>query len=156
MGRLGCLAAACVIAFSTPAAAKVKVQLHIMDPGAKLVLSSGVEVRYFTLEPYKKLLEMDNELWLARKKLETVGEIEANLRRIIDDKDKLLLSKQTECNVYRERSERLYKKWSDAETALSKERSKFSWSSFGIGLGVGSGITAIAVTAIIISVKVAK
>lgn len=157
MGRLGSLTATILIVLlATPAAAKVRVQLHIMDPGVKLKLSSGVEVRYFTLEPYKKLLAMDRELWLSRQKVGVFAQVEKSLRGIIEDKDKLILSKQSEINIYSERADRVHKKWNQCEKDLTKSRSKFSWGSFGIGLGVGSGITALAITAIIISVKVSS
>jgi len=154
MGRLGSLGAALFIVLTTPAAAKVTAQLHIMDPGVKLVLSSGVEVRYFTLEPYKKLLAMDRELWLARQKVEAFGQVEKSLRGIIEDKDKLILSKQNELNIFTARSERLDKKWRACEKDLVKARGRFSLSSFGIGLGVGAGVTALTIVAIIIAVKV--
>jgi hypothetical protein len=154
MGRLGSFTAALLIVLSTPAAAQVKVQLHIMPPGVKLKLDSGVEVRYFTLEPYKKLLDMDKELWLARQKVESFVQVEKGLRGIIEDKDKLILSLQTSMNIMTTRSERLGEKWKTCEKGLVKARSKFSWGSFGIGLGIGSGITALTITAIVIAVKI--
>lgn len=139
-----------------PAHCKVKVQLHYMPPGVDYQIPGGDRVRYFTLDMYKKLLQMDHELWVASQQIETLSKMYSNFTEMLKQKDLLIDSKNKEIKIYAGRADRVTKLWYKSEEALAKERDKFSWSSFGLGLGIGAGAAAIAISAVVIAVSTSK
>jgi len=117
--------------------APTEVEIHIMPPGSPVV-SDGVRFQGFTFNEYKLLLQMDNELHLARKQIKLVGDLELQFEAALQAKDQVIVTLRQDVETYETRSERLDGKWKKCEEDLV-EVSGGSWVPWVIA-GVGAAI----------------
>lgn len=104
----------------------------------------------FTLEEYKKLLEMDHKLHTEEQKAIEYTSIIENQGLIIQQKDVLIESLEKDKTILEQQSERLGEKW---RTCLN-ESEGFPWDTvfWGAGAGLVVGITAAVITYLTLSV----
>lgn len=152
MGRPGGFWAVVLLLLTTPAAAKVSVQLEYITPGTALTLESGEEVRYYKLNEYKLLLKLDNSYSISLQQIDLLGKSLDTWKTIAGSMNEVIQSKDREIEIYEGRSDRLYEKWGKCEDELSEARSSFDWSSFGLGVVVGGTVVAIGLSITVIAV----
>lgn len=87
----------------------------------------------FTLEEYKKLLEMDSELFTEKEKTKEKDSIIENQGLIIQQKDVLITTLEKDKTILEGQSERLGEKWRDCLA----ESEGIPWSSLGWGIAAG-------------------
>jgi hypothetical protein len=101
------------------AGAPVKVEIHYMPPGEKIYLPSAKGWgKGFSLEEYKVLLQMDNDLYHARQQLKLMGDLKLKWHHLLEEKDKIITTVESDRDTYKERSERLKEKWGQCEEDL--------------------------------------
>jgi ElaB/YqjD/DUF883 family membrane-anchored ribosome-binding protein len=94
----------------------------------------------FTLEEYKKLLEMDHALHIEKEKAREKDSIITNQGLIIQQKDAVIVTLEKDKDVLEEQVTRLGEKW---RTCL-EESEGIPWSSIGWGAAVGVVVGVIA------------
>lgn len=98
--------------------APTEVEIHFMPPGTPLELKlEGVKTRvqYFTFDEYKLLLKMDQDLWDAMERLRIYKDIDKKYEKIIEQKDTIIGTLQSDIEVKNARIARVEELWHKAE-----------------------------------------
>jgi len=119
----------------------VQIEIHYMAPGVKAWIPPPVNGwgKGFTFEEYKKLLEMDGDLHVARQQLKLVEDLKLNWEALLQDKDELITNYKEVTAIRVTRETRLNENWKTCEKALVKESGGdyLPWIIAGVGAGIG-------------------
>jgi len=124
--------------------APAQVEIHYMPPGTSLKLQGGQRVKYYTFDEYKLLLTLDGDLWTANQQLETLGELKLSWNNLLEQKDKVITTLQTDVTTFQGRAVRLQGKWDTCEDSLVKASGGSIWPWVIAGTGVVVGIVGVA------------
>lgn len=93
-------------------------EFRILPPGHDGQVDGVGRARYFYLGEYLKLAEFDHELFVMRKDMENLREVESALKTILAQQGKELSSLRSDIQILTTRSQRLEGSWSDCEGKL--------------------------------------
>jgi hypothetical protein len=113
----------------------VEVEIHYMAPGQKVYLPEDKAWgKGFNLEEYKVLLQMDDDLYTARKQLRLVDFLEEKWTLVLEQKDEVIESYKADIKILDEKSTRLDNRWKKCEDDLIKA-SGGQWWLYGLAIG---------------------
>jgi hypothetical protein len=99
-------------------AAPVEVDVHYMPLGTALTLQTGEQVRYFGFEEYKRLLQLDGDLWAANKNLALYRDLDLRYQGVLNMKDSIIEAYKNDRVILDERLKRSDENWHSAEKKL--------------------------------------
>lgn len=93
-------------------------EFRILPPGHDGQVAGVGRARYFYLGEYLKLAEFDHELFVMRKDMENLREVESALKTILAQQGKELATLHNDIHILKTRSQRLEGSWDTCERKL--------------------------------------
>lgn len=103
---------------SSVVAGTSRVEFRILPPGHDGQVEGVGRARYYYLGEYLKLAEFDHELFVLRKDMEDLQEVEAALKTILAQQGKELATLHNDIHIWKTRSQRIEESWNTCERQL--------------------------------------
>jgi hypothetical protein len=128
----------------------VTVEFKLLPPGRDGLVEGVGRARYYQLDEYLKLAELDSELYLLRKDYEAVTKVGEILHEQIETRDQESAACMKELDLMADRSARLLNKWHTCENALQECGSTIS--PYVMGGAIGAVLTVVGTLLILTSI----
>lgn len=123
----------------------VTVEIHYMAPGVKSWIHPPANTwgKGFTLEEYKVLLQMDDDLFVARQQLRLGNDLELKWNQLLEEKDEIIRTLKDDVAIEAGRADRVQWKWDKCEDDLTDDLTEASggdylpWIIAAVGAGIG-------------------